>query len=117
MDTDLSAKKIQSRTNHNFDEPTQDSEENSMLLTEELWWRSYCRICEETYIVNTPEEISEFIGTMTLSLSVVAPLTFLTKTFARRPQPLTFSLLASSNLEDEIHFKCGRFVTSQIMEC
>ena len=117
MDTDLSAKKIQSRTNFNFDEPTQAFEENSMLLTEELWWRSYCRICEETYIVNTPEEISEFIGTMTLFLSVVAPLTFLTKTLARRPPTPTLFLLASSNLEDEIHFKCGRFVTSQILEC
>ena len=31
----------------------------------------------------------------------------------RRTQTLTFFLLASPNLEDEIHFKGGRFVTSQ----
>ena len=31
----------------------------------------------------------------------------------RRPQTLTYFLLASPNLEDEIHFKGGRFVTSQ----
>ena len=30
----------------------------------------------------------------------------------KTPNPNLF-LLASSNLEDEIHFKCGRFVTSQ----
>ena len=30
-----------------------------------------------------------------------------------RPQTLTYFLLASPNLEDEIHFKGGRFVTSQ----
>ena len=29
------------------------------------------------------------------------------------PQTLTYFLLASPNLEDEIHFKGGRFVTSQ----
>ena len=32
----------------------------------------------------------------------------------RRPQTLTFFLLASPNLEDEIHFKGGRFVTPKI---
>ena len=31
----------------------------------------------------------------------------------RRPPTLTYFLLASPNLEDEIHFKGGRFVTSQ----
>ena len=31
----------------------------------------------------------------------------------RRPQILTYFFLASPNLEDEIHFKGGRFVTSQ----
>ena len=31
----------------------------------------------------------------------------------RRPQTLTFFFLASLNLEDEIHFKGGGFVTSQ----
>ena len=31
----------------------------------------------------------------------------------RRPQTLTYFFLASPNLEDEIHFKGGRFVTSQ----
>ena len=31
----------------------------------------------------------------------------------RRPPNLTYFLLASPNLEDEIHFKGGRFVTSQ----
>ena len=31
----------------------------------------------------------------------------------RRPQTLTYFFLASPNLEDEIHFKGGRFVTCQ----
>ena len=31
----------------------------------------------------------------------------------RRPPNLIYFLLASPNLEDEIHFKGGRFVTSQ----
>ena len=31
----------------------------------------------------------------------------------RRPPNPTYFLLASPNLEDEIHFKGGRFVTSQ----
>ena len=31
----------------------------------------------------------------------------------RRPPNLTYFFLASPNLEDEIHFKGGRFVTSQ----
>ena len=38
----------------------------------------------------------------------------------RRPRTLTYFFLASPNLEDEIHFKGGRFVTSQnckILEC
>ena len=70
-------------------------------------------MCEETDIVGIPEEVSEFIGTVTLFLSVVAPLTFPTKRFARRPPSPNPFLLASSNLEDEIHFKCGRFVPSQ----
>ena len=64
-------------------------------------------MCEETDIVGIPEEVSEFIGTVTLLLSVVAPLTFPTKTFATRPPTPNHFLLASSNLEDEIHFKCG----------
>ena len=33
--------------------------------------------------------------------------------FWEDPQTLTYFFLASPNLEDEIHFKGGRFVTSQ----
>ena len=70
-------------------------------------------MCEETDIVGIPEEVSEFIGTVTLLLSVVAPQTSLVEGFAGRPPNPNLFLLASPNLEDEIHFKGGRFVTSQ----
>ena len=48
-------------------------------------------------------EYKSFDGTVTMILRVVAP----------RPPTLTYFLLASPNLEGEIHFKGGRFVTSQ----
>ena len=53
-------------------------------------------------------------GTVTMILRVVAPETPETiDGFWEDPQTLTYFLLASPNLEDEIHFKGGRFVTSQ----
>ena len=53
-------------------------------------------------------------GTVTMFLRVVAPQTPCDdRWILRRPQTLTFFLLASPNLEDEIPFKGGRFVTSQ----
>ena len=55
-----------------------------------------------------------FYGTATMFLRVVAPQTPCDdRWILRRTQTLTFFLLASPNLEDEIHFKGGRFVTSQ----
>ena len=55
-----------------------------------------------------------FDGTVTMLLRVVAPQTPCDDQWIlRRPQTLTYFLLASPNLEDEIHFKGGRFVTSQ----
>ena len=55
-----------------------------------------------------------FDGTVTMLLRVVAPQTPLRRLldFEKTPN-LTYFLLASPNLEDEIHFKGGRFVTSQ----
>ena len=53
-------------------------------------------------------------GTVTMLLRVVAPQTPCDdRWILRRPPNLTYFLLASPNLEDEIHFKGGRFVTSQ----
>ena len=55
-----------------------------------------------------------FDGTVTMFLRVVAPQTpEMIDGFWEDPQTLTYFLLASPNLEDEIHFKGGRFVTSQ----
>ena len=55
-----------------------------------------------------------FVGTITMLLRVVAPQTPCDdRWILRRPQTLTYFFLASPNLEDEIHFKGGRFVTSQ----
>ena len=55
-----------------------------------------------------------FDGTVTMFLRVVAPQTPCDdRWILRRPPTLTYFLLASLNLEDEIHFKGGRFVTSQ----
>ena len=55
-----------------------------------------------------------FDGTVTMLLRVVAPQTPCDERWIlRRPPNLTYFLLASPNLEDEIHFKGGRFVTSQ----
>ena len=55
-----------------------------------------------------------FDGTVTMLLRVVAPQTpeTIDEILRRPPNPNLF-LLASPNLEDEIHFKGGRFVTSQ----
>ena len=58
-------------------------------------------------------EYMNFVRTIALLSSVVAPQTSLVDGFAGRPPNPNLFLLASSNLEDEIHFKCGRFVTSQ----
>ena len=53
-------------------------------------------------------------GAVTMLLGVVAPETPGDDCWIlRRPPNLTYFLLASPNLEDEIHFKGGRFVTSQ----
>jgi len=53
-------------------------------------------------------------GTVTMFLRVVAPQTPCDdRWILRRPPNLTYFLLASPNLEGEIHFKGGRFVTSQ----
>ena len=65
----------------------------------------------------TPEDGHDFKGPVTLILSVVAPTLFRSMDLLVDPQTLTFFFLALSNLEDEIHFKCGRFVTSQNWEC
>ena len=55
-----------------------------------------------------------FDGAVTMLLRVVAPQTpEMMDGFLRRPQNPNLFLLASPNLEDEIHFKGGRFVTSQ----
>ena len=55
-----------------------------------------------------------YVGTVRMFLSVVSPETFPLNGIARRPPNPNLFLLASSNLGDEIHFKGGRFVTSQI---
>ena len=53
-------------------------------------------------------------GTVTMLLRVVVPKTLCDdRWILRRPPSLTYIFLASPNLEDEIHFKGGRFVTSQ----
>ena len=55
-----------------------------------------------------------FDGTVTMFLRVVAPQTLvMIDGFWGDPQTLTYFFLASPNLDDEIHFKGGRFVTSQ----
>ena len=64
----------------------------------------------------TPKDCHDIEGPVTLILSVVAP-HFPVNGFVRRPPIPNLFFLALSNLEDEIHFKCGRFVTSQILEC
>ena len=47
-----------------------------------------------------------FDGTVTMLLRVVAPQTpYDDQWILRRPPNLTYFLLASSNLEDEIHFR------------
>ena len=54
-----------------------------------------------------------FDGTVTMLLRVVAPKTPVTIDGSlRRPPNLTYFFLASPNLEDEIHFKGGRFLAS-----
>ena len=59
-------------------------------------------------------ECMNFDGTVTMFLRVVAPRTpVMIDGFREDPPNLTYFLLASLNLEDEIHFKGGRFVTSQ----
>ena len=58
-------------------------------------------------------EYMNIVRTIALISNVVAPQTSLVDGFAGRPANPNLFLLASSNLEDEIHFKCGRFVTSQ----
>ena len=52
-----------------------------------------------------------FDGTVTIFLRAVAPQTLVM--IDGDPQTLTYFFLASPNLENEIHFKGGRFVTSQ----
>ena len=55
-----------------------------------------------------------FDGTVTMLLRVLAPETpGDDRWILRRTPNLTYFFLASPNLEDEIHFKGGRFVTSQ----
>ena len=59
-------------------------------------------------------EYKSFDGTVTRLLRVVAPQTPCDdRWILRRPPNLIYFFLASPNLEDEIHFKGGRFVTSQ----
>ena len=59
-------------------------------------------------------EYMSFDGTVTMILRVVAPQTPCDdRWILRRPPNPNLFLLASPNLEDEIHFKGGRFVTSQ----
>ena len=56
-----------------------------------------------------------FDGIVTMLLRVVAPQTPCVNRwiFEETPPNLIYFFLASPNLEDEIHFKGGRFVTSQ----
>ena len=85
----------------------------AMPLPEEHRWRSYLRKYEKTDTVNPKDGVHEFCwncnhaskggSTQTLWWSI---------DFQEDPPNLTF-FLASPNLEDEIHFKGGRFVTSQ----
>ena len=56
-------------------------------------------------------EYMNFYGTVPMFLRVVAPET--PETIDGRTPNLTYFFVASLNLEDEIHFKGGRLVTSQ----
>ena len=60
------------------------------------------------------DEVYEFDGTVPILLREVAPQTpeTIDETLKKTPN-LTYFFLASPNLEDEIPFKGGRFVTSQ----
>ena len=59
-------------------------------------------------------EYMSFDGTVTMLLRVVAPENPGDDRWIFEKTPnLTYFFLASPNLEDEIHFKGGRFVTSQ----
>ena len=59
-------------------------------------------------------EYMSFDGTVTMLLRVVAPQTPCgDRWILRRPLNLTYFFLASPDLEGEIHFKGGTFVTSQ----
>ena len=54
-----------------------------------------------------------FDGTVTMLLRVVAPQTPCDDRWILKTPTQNYFFLASLNLEDEIHFKGGRFVTSQ----
>ena len=75
----------------------------------ELSWRS-----KKIDTVNNKDGVYEFWWNRNHASKVVAPQTPCDdRWILRRPPNLTYFLLASTNLEDEIHFKGGRFVTSQ----
>ena len=85
-----------------------------MPLPEEPRERNYTEDLRRPTLSRIRMEYISFDGTITMFLRVVAPLTFVPiDGFLRRPSNLTYFFLASPNLEDEIHFKGGRFVTSQ----
>ena len=75
----------------------------------ELYWRS-----EKTDTVRNKDGVYEFWWNRNnVSKGGSTPDPGDDRWILRRPQILTYFFLASPNLEDEIHFKGGRFVTSQ----
>ena len=68
-------------------------------------------------LLRTPEDGHDFKGSVTLIFKCGSNHTFQFYGFASGPPNPNLFFLALSNLEDEIHFKCGRFVTSQNLEC
>ena len=85
-----------------------------MPLPEELRGEIFLEDLRRPTLLTIWMKYMSFDETITMFLRVVAPQTPCDdRWILRRTQTLTFFLLASPNLEDEIHFKGGRFVTSQ----
>ena len=84
-----------------------------MPLPEEPRERNYTKYLRRPALSRIRMEYMSIDGTVTMFQRVVAPDPGNDRWILRRPQTLTYFLLASPNLEDEIHFKGGRFVTSQ----
>ena len=101
-----------------MEEPYQDKN------TEELWkkvmplpeesQKKFSRESEKTDPVNKKDGVYEFWWNRNhVSKGGSTPDPCDDRRILRRPPNLTYFFLASPNLEDEIHFKGGRFVTSQ----